>query len=958
MVSHHSCFAGCEAEDGLKYHIFPKNPALRALWLARIPPQYEYAKCGKKLKKKILPKEPKLCSRHFLPEDYKTKSSDSNNRRKKQAAQENLIRTHLLEEAIPTVWPDSEESQKPLHIMERSSYLSLPSVREEKEAIIQSEKDSISSLSDLKSLPFESLAPVTLIAESNTVSILKINTDVSPPVIDFSIKIRESLEYEIFFRNKGINVSDVLVSEKSPKKITSYSFLKKLLDALAEKRQSPEEEIDVDKIAQEIEDLPFNKKQQEFLSEQVRLLSKTPHQRRYSPDLLAMACMWLSVSPALYKQIQSEGVIQLPSERYARQLTGAITADLTLSESTLAYLKARMSKLLPKDHAINLILDEVFSFKTVQYSAGKFFGNENGSITKTLLCIMIKSIAGGYRDVIAMSPIDEISAEKIHAIWSDAVKKLTIDLGFNVCATTADNHKSNMKHFKKILCPGELESYIPNPFDSSKKIFLLFDSTHILKCISNNFRNKECFVCPKYKQTMERFEDSHPEANFYPNFAHVKELQNIEIGKPVKIAHKISDKVINPLALEKTNVSLADALFDESTINGLLFYGRNGFPAFIQTAKFLRIIRNWWDTFNVKSKCKGKHKRNKFMKAVDKENVNEISAYLNEFSDWVKEWQDEYPDFGLTSPTFKALLQTVKATKDLCSYLLENVEGVEYVLLGFLQQDYLEGRFGWYRQLSGGNYYCSVLQFLQAEKTIRLRNLVNCGFNMKEIKEIFAQSTAAVNKAIKGEASLFAELLSDFTFFQPSRDVEITYYVAGYMTKNLVKASKCESCHSIFSDGLEPLTITLEMESVSTGEVYMGKAFVDSISRGGLTKPSQLLYITCMHASLLWGFIRREKKILDAFLLSLNPRDLFVEVFIQQLQDDFNTTNILKVECEKGHKFQSSVRTIAFSMFNLFAKNYAQEQNDELHAQRKRSSVEKAAKKRDPYKMKEKKAKS
>ena len=630
MVSHHTCFAGCRAEDGLKYHKFPTNAALRALWLARIPPQYEYAKCGKKLKKKILPKEPKLCSRHFLVDDYKTKSSDTNKRRKKQATQENFVRSHLLENAIPSVWPNSEESHKTLDTMERSTCLSLPSVREEKEAFIQEQKDIISSLNDLKCVPFDS--PITTIVEAATVSYLKINTTVAPPVIDFCVNIRESLEYELFFRNKGVDVSEVISGEKSPEKIIRHSFLKKLVNALSEKCESPEDEvIDVESIAREIEDLPFDKKKQEFLSEQVRLLSKTPHQRRYSPDLLAMACMWLSVSPALYKQIQSEGVLQLPSERYARQLTGAITADLTLSESTLAYLKARMSKLLPKDHAINLILDEVFSFKTVQYSAGKFFGNENNSITKTLLCIMIKSIAGGYRDVIAMSPIDEISAEKIHTIWSDAVKKLTSNLGFNVCATTADNHKSNMKHFKKLLCPGELESCIVNPFDSSKKIFLLFDPTHILKCISNNFRNKECFVCPSYKQTVERFEDSHPTANFYPNFAHVKELQNIEIDKPVKIAHKISDKVINPLALEKTNVSLADALFDESTINGLLFYGKNGFPAFIETAKFLRIIRNWWDTFNVKSKFKGKHKRNKFMQAVNKENINEISSYLDQF---------------------------------------------------------------------------------------------------------------------------------------------------------------------------------------------------------------------------------------------------------------------------------------------------------------------------------------
>ena len=55
----------------------------------------------------------------------------------------------------------------------------------------------------------------------------------------------------------------------------------------------------------------------------------------------------------------------------------------------------------------------------------------------------------------------------------------------------------------------------------------------------------------------------------YPNFAHVRQLQQIEMGDPLKIAHKLSDKVISPLAMEKTNVMLADALFDESTINSI-----------------------------------------------------------------------------------------------------------------------------------------------------------------------------------------------------------------------------------------------------------------------------------------------------------------------------------------------------------------------------------------------------
>ena len=111
-----------------------------------------------------------------------------------------------------------------------------------------------------------------------------------------------------------------------------------------------------------------------------------------------------------------------------------------------------------------------------------------------------------------------------------------------------------------------------------------------------------------------------------------------------------------------------------------------------------------------------------------------------------------------------------------------------------------------------------------------------------------------------------------------------------------------------------------------------------------------------MHAALLWKYIRDDENILKAFFQSKNPRALFVDSFIQQLKDDTNTAGILTAECEKGHKFETRVRTIAFCMFNMFAKNYVQERNDELHAQRRRSKVEKAAKKRDKCSMKESKA--
>ena len=96
--------------------------------------------------------------------------------------------------------------------------------------------------------------------------------------------------------------------------------------------------------------------------------------------------------------------------------------------------------------------------------------------------------------------------------------------------------------------------------------------------------------------------------NIYPSFSSIKELYNLEMGLPVKYAHKLSDKVLNPLALEKTNVGLAVSIFTESTINGCSYYSKTGLPCFDDTAEFLKIITNWWDVMNLKSPCKGKHK--------------------------------------------------------------------------------------------------------------------------------------------------------------------------------------------------------------------------------------------------------------------------------------------------------------------------------------------------------------
>ena len=374
-------------------------------------------------------------------------------------------------------------------------------------------------------------------------------------------------------------------------------------------------------------------------------------------------------------------------------------------------------------------------------------------------------------------------------------------------------------------------------------------------------------------------------SSLHVNFAHIKEMYNLELGKNLKIAYKSSEKVLNPLILEKTNVMLADACFHESTINGLKHYGERGYPHFLQTSEFLQIIRNWWNIVNVKSVAKGRHKRNNYMKPIKEENRVEILAELQKFANWVKRWQIQFADNGLSKPTFETLSQTVVATIELSNYLLDEKDEIVYVLLGFIQSDYLEGRFGWYRQLSGANYYNSVLQFIQAKKTIRLRCLVNSGYTLKEIKDVFEIVETTRKLEMQLEAIEYLEQLSQFTFTETSSDVPITYYIAGYVSRGLMNHLKCKGCQSIVSDNSCPLTVDIEQVTCNDDESQAKDVFLNAINRGGLTKPSDLVFVTCTHSSDLFKAIQNDSFLSQQLINCANSQSLFVEIFRGKLEE-------------------------------------------------------------------------
>ena len=158
-----------------------------------------------------------------------------------------------------------------------------------------------------------------------------------------------------------------------------------------------------------------------------------------------------------------------------------------------------------------------------------------------------------------------------------------------------------------------------------------------------------------------------------PELCHVARVYMMELEKTLKIAHRLTEKVLHPTSIEKTNVKVTNSVFHKSTINAVHYYGDNGYPEFLQTVNFMRAVHKMLDITNVKTVYAGQVKRDDTGQPIT-DVTDDNLEYLLHFVSWVKDWS--LPKHMLIHNQFN------------------------YVLLGQFQSNAIEKRFGWYRQLS------------------------------------------------------------------------------------------------------------------------------------------------------------------------------------------------------------------------------------------------------------------
>ena len=154
-------------------------------------------------------------------------------------------------------------------------------------------------------------------------------------------------------------------------------------------------------------------------------------------------------------------------------------------------------------------------------------------------------------------------------------------------------------------------------------------------------------------------------------FQHIVDLFNYESTMSLKKAHRLTPAALEPKSIEKVSVKLATCVFSESTRDALQFYATNeNKTEWSSTAEFITLIIKPWNVMNVKTRSKGRHKRDATMDPVHS-STDEKLTFLREFADFVRRWEQSKKP-GLTRETFLALRHSCLAPADCAAYLIRS----------------------------------------------------------------------------------------------------------------------------------------------------------------------------------------------------------------------------------------------------------------------------------------------
>ena len=287
----------------------------------------------------------------------------------------------------------------------------------------------------------------------------------------------------------------------------------------------------------------------------------------------------------------------------------------------------------------------------------------------------------------------------------------------------------------------------------------------------------------------------------------------------------------------------------------------------------MEFVTNLWKILNVKTPCKGKRrnshveafsqaysckysllrfagiqKRDDFCQPITSDNDWKLTHIRESAASFVSWRQSGLP--GLSNATFSAWIVTLHGLTDLAVHLIRK-HGFSYVLLGKLQSDALEGRFGIYRQLNGASFFMSVRQVLHAEKKIRVLNLMQMGLVAAAVSSSdppqFLEGTTDADVSDLAWLNDQLDIPQDLDFCLTKAEENLVYYTSGCIGRSVGRVRKCTSCKDLLvdCDGEDQSSLTAEISVLYGSADATAKELLKLVDRGGLAKPTSFNFALC-----------------------------------------------------------------------------------------------------------------
>ncbi|KAH9359747.1 hypothetical protein HPB48_021306 [Haemaphysalis longicornis] len=290
--------------------------------------------------------------------------------------------------------------------------------------------------------------------------------------------------------------------------------------------------------------------------------------------------------------------------------------------------------------------------------------------------------------------------------------------------------------------------------------------------------------------------------------------------------------------------------------------------------------------------------------------------FLYKVLDWLDEWKartNSYDSGKLTAETHGALHQTTSGLIEVARYCFNELN-VSYVLLGKIQSDGLEDRFGKYSQLAGGQYHVSIRQVYECENKLRLQSTLPSASRSSGSIVDKDEKWDGLDKDTGRPVPLCNVVVTEETL-QKIRDViPVLVYVAGYAVYATLKKLKCEKCRAL-------LTLNKEIR-VSVNEKHY--ELVREMDRGGLVHPTMFAVNAVTYN---YAVVEQLSKMQEQFLSMPNQRQVATDLTAVLLADeecsDFDA-------CDDGRTSELLLKHVLWCSTNILLKNFCCRLNDKI----------------------------